>query len=83
MNHDEILENRAELSSEPVQETSGQCCDNHLIFALRDRHHDFSLGISTVLECLRFAEAQGAIPALPEDWWIAVRGRYHLSNNQR
>lgn len=82
MNHDEILENRANLQSDPVQEADGQCCGNHLIFALRDRHHDFSLGIDTVLQCLRFAEQQGAIPELPADWWIAVRGRYHLDTGR-
>ncbi|WP_061292169.1 hypothetical protein [Azotobacter vinelandii] len=78
MNHDEVLQNRAEFRSDEVREADEQCCGNHLIFALRDRHHDFSLGIATVLQCLRFVEEQGAIPELPDEWWIAVRGRYCL-----
>jgi hypothetical protein len=77
MNHDEVLNNRAQLSGAPATETDAQSCGHHLLFALRDKHHEFSLDVVTVLQCLQFAEDQGAIPVLPEDWWIAIRGRYH------
>ncbi|MHB0818499.1 hypothetical protein ACYCFK_09485 [Stutzerimonas stutzeri] len=78
MDHEKVLQNRASLASDEVSATEGQCCANYLIFALKDKHHEFSLGITTVLECLRFAESQGAIPELPDEWWIAVDGRYDL-----
>ncbi|MGV6473618.1 hypothetical protein [Azotobacter vinelandii] len=57
MNHDEVLQNRAEFRSDEVREAD-----------------DFSLGIAIVLQCLRFAEEQGAIPELPDDWWSIVEG---------
>ena len=39
-------------------------------------HHAFSLDLETVLQCLRFAEAEGAIPKLPTAWWRKVINRY-------
>ncbi|WP_281687535.1 hypothetical protein [Pseudomonas citronellolis] len=78
MNHDQILQNRARLSKTDGEMVENDCCSGAVIFALQDRHHQFSLGLETVLECLRFAEGSGALPALPDDWWNSVRGRYHL-----
>ena len=73
MNHDEILENRA-------QPEDGECAQEgcELVFAMRDRHHAFSLDLSTVLQCLRMAEQEGGVPKLPDDWWIAVERRYKI-----
>jgi hypothetical protein len=82
MDHNQILQNRADLTDQSATATDCQCCDNHLVFALKDQHHEFSMGLTTILQCLRFAEDQGAIPDLPEDWWIAVRGRYDLSHKR-
>lgn len=31
-----------------------------------------------VLECLKFAELQGAIPPLPETWWEETKTRINL-----
>lgn len=75
MNHDDVLENRA--IPEPGT-TPSQCCGDELVFAMRDRHHTFSLSVTTVLECLHVAEQEGAIPALSDDWWIAVDRRYKI-----
>lgn len=77
MNHEEVLDNRAQLSGVPATDQGAHHCAHHLLFALRDKHHDFSLDVTTVLQCLQFAQDEGAVPALPDDWWIAVRGRYH------
>jgi len=78
MQHDEIIENRAELTQPGGRLMENGCCDGELVFALKDHHHQFSLGLKTVLHCLAFAQDEGVVPALPEDWWVAVRGRYSL-----
>lgn len=49
-----------------------------MVFAMQDKHHRFSLGLATILECLHAAEKEGAVPALPADWWLALNGRYDL-----
>lgn len=66
LNHKEIFFNRAE-----VRDAERMFCDNcfeRTIFHLRDKDHDFSLGLSTVLECLMFAVKNGDLPKLPRSW---------------
>ncbi|WP_161564878.1 hypothetical protein [Pseudomonas aeruginosa] len=54
-------------------------CHDELIFALQDKHHAFSLGLSTVLQCLKMAEHEGVVPELPEGWWSRMANRYRLN----
>jgi hypothetical protein len=77
MRHDDILNNRANLVGNGA-DAGGECCDDELVFTLRDKHHTFSLNLQTVLQCLRWAEAEGGVPPLPSDWWIQVKGRYKI-----
>ncbi|MCR6969996.1 hypothetical protein NS834_26225, partial [Pseudomonas aeruginosa] len=79
MNHDDILNNRAELLQEQNGDDSGSLCHDELIFALQDKHHAFSLGLSTVLQCLKMAEHEGVVPELPEGWWSRMANRYRLN----
>lgn len=79
MNHDEILNNRAVQSQPGGDQVSSDCCGSDVVFALRDKHHDFSMSLSTLLQCLRFAEENGAVPPLEPAWWWQVASRYHLS----
>ncbi|HGM9007365.1 TPA: hypothetical protein ACKQYG_001766 [Pseudomonas aeruginosa] len=79
MNHDDILNNRAELLQEQNGDDSGSLCHDELIFALQDKHHVLSLGLSTVLQCLRMAEHEGAVLELPEGWWSRMANRYRLN----
>ncbi|MGC3412536.1 hypothetical protein ACPTII_32395 [Pseudomonas aeruginosa] len=79
MNHDDILNNRAELLQEQHGDDSGSLCHDELIFALQDKHHVLSLGLSTLLQCLRMAEHEGAVPELPEGWWSRMANRYRLN----
>lgn len=70
LNHKEIFFNRAE-----VQDAKGICCDNcfeRVVFLLQDKEHEFSLGLSTVLECLMFAVKNGDLPKLPRSWAAKV-----------
>jgi hypothetical protein len=64
--HEKIFFNRAE-----VTEAERIHCDNcfeQVVFMLRDKEHEFSLGLSTVLECLAFAVVNGDLPKLPGSW---------------
>ena len=74
MTHDKILNNRAQ----PIPGDDPHACCDELVFAMRDRYHAFSLDISTVLRCLQMAEQEGAIPNLPDEWWIAIERRYKI-----
>lgn len=74
IDHKEIFFNRAE-----VEEAENICCKNcfeQVVFLLRDKEHEFSMGMTTVLQCLEFAENEGEIPPLPSDWWIMVKQRF-------
>lgn len=81
---DHTWENRAvsEPSQRPSQHSQGETgetpvycesCKELLVFAMRDKEHTFSLGLSTVLDCLRIAETRGFVPHLPDTWWGQLR----------
>ena len=80
VNHDEILKTRAALAAggERIKANDCERCEDPLLFGLKDRNHEFSLGLSTVLECLKLAEKEGAVPKLPPDWWWRLEDRYRL-----
>jgi hypothetical protein len=82
--HDDIIQNRATLT--PDREPSaceegckGRRCDGVLLFAMRDEHHFFSMDLETVLQCIRIAEQEGELPALPSEWWNLVLDRYNVT----
>lgn len=75
MNDELILNNRANHTG-MVKQNDCVECNEELLFAMRDRHHTFSLGLRTVLQCLRLAEEEGNIPSLPPDWWNSVANRH-------
>lgn len=52
-----------------------ECMEDHL-FLMRDNEHEFFVGLRTVLSCLAFAEDYGAVPKLPDGWWLKIRQRY-------
>lgn len=78
MTENEIYQNRAEGKRNGngkmvgTDHTLCQECEEPMVFAMRDKHHEFSIGLSTVLECLRAAEAEGCVPPLPPEWWFAL-----------
>lgn len=80
MDHEKILENRVELRPEEAKEVLCQECGEELIFALQDRQHQFSLGLRTVLYCLKAAEAEGCVPPLPDGWWGSIVNRHGLAD---
>lgn len=53
--------------------TAAEACNEELFFEMKDSNHEFSLGLSIVLNCLSIAEEEGFVPALPKEWWIQIR----------
>lgn len=51
-------------------------CGEDYVFLMRRGDGEFPLGLRTVLACLAFAEREGAVPPLPDEWWVSVNGRY-------
>ncbi|MBR5087932.1 MAG: hypothetical protein IK093_00740 [Ruminiclostridium sp.] len=56
------------VSLEEIEEMVCDGCDEKVIFHLRDKDHEFTMGLSTVIECLMFAVEQGDVPKLPLSW---------------
>lgn len=79
MNKDKFLGNPATFKG---KENQGSCpdCDEPLYFALKDSYHSFSLPLSTLLECLKFAENEGAIPPIDITWWCEISNRFKHPN---
>ncbi|ARU64441.1 hypothetical protein BTV20_02435 [Histophilus somni] len=68
--HNDVLSNRAILNN--VKSPECHQCDELIIFSLQDNHHHFSLSLSTLLECLKFAENENVIPPIHETWWDEI-----------
>lgn len=64
---EEIFFNRAQL--EEAERMHCDSCFEQVVFHLKDVNgSDFSLGLSTVLNCLVFAIQAGNLPKLPQSW---------------
>ncbi|MBZ9559070.1 MULTISPECIES: hypothetical protein [unclassified Modicisalibacter] len=73
------LNNPANLDANPPPAGEADLSgDDYMVFAMQDRFHRFNLGLETILECLHHAEREGAVPRLPESWWLALNSRYAL-----
>ncbi len=51
---------------------------NQLYFELKDNYHTFQMGLSTILECLLYAEQKGEVPDLPPEWKNTVSDIYGI-----
>ncbi len=79
MNPKYIFENRAvQAGPDNAEEVNCLDCDEELVFAMRDQHHTFSIGLRTVLQCLMLAEKKGKIPLLSDSWWISIACRHGI-----
>lgn len=68
----DIYRNRAQLD-EATDISDFECCPENLVFAMKDKHHSFSIGLSTILHCLAIAEKEGYVPEIPSEWWLKLR----------
>ncbi len=73
--HQRVFFNRAFAESAERQICEG--CFEPLVFAMRDKHGVlFSVGLTAMLQCLRFAVEKGDLPRLPGSWCGEVDSRY-------
>lgn len=68
----EIFFSRAEVKE--AERVSCENCFEQVVFMLKDKDHEFSMGLTTVLECLSFAIKNGDLPKLPLSWVYSVYG---------
>ena len=66
------MPNQAELQEEVVLRDR----DELLLFHLKTEEKEFVLGLSDVLECLKFAEKKGIVPPIPGAWWLTMSEVY-------
>lgn len=74
MNNELIFNNRASVINE--ENLTCDNCHEHTIFFLKDNYHEFSMGLSTVLECVMFAIRKGDLPKLPDTWLDLIDSQY-------
>ena len=82
-NHQEM--NERSVGLEKAEEIACDNCCESVIFHLRDKEHEFTMGLSTVLECVMFAIEQGDLPKLPMSWLADVDhvcGTFYADNPQ-
>lgn len=79
MNPKKMFENRA-AETAPGKAGHVAClnCDEDIVFAMSDKYHEFSIGLRTILRCLKIAENEGSVPPLPTEWWISIAHRHGL-----
>ena len=68
---------RKNIDAQIHRSTDPDCldCDEPIYFAMHDKHHKFSLSLTTLIECLKFAENEGAIPPIDISWWGEISNR--------
>ena len=72
--------NEAKLSENAaIDHTDCEECMEDFLFKMRDTKHEFFIGLSTILRCLRIAEDECLVPKINDEWWIAVINRYGSS----
>ena len=79
-NHNELLKERVTMES--AEEIVCKKCYEPVIFHLKDKKHEFSMGLSTVLECLIFAIQQGDLPKLPMSWLADIDDVCHTAYSE-
>ena len=72
-----MLENKVSLVDNSIKE-HGICeeCMEEYVFTMRDNYHEFQLGLTTILTCLAYAQMEGAVPPISEEWWIKTGIRH-------
>jgi len=81
MENKEIFFNRAEILE--AENMSCENCFEQVVFLLKDREHEFSMGLTTVLQCLAFAISQGELPKLPRSWCSDVEHAFDIMFDEK
>lgn len=76
--------NEAKLSENAaIDHTDCEECMEDFLFKMKDTKHEFFIGLSTILQCLRVAEDACLVPQINDEWWIAVMNRYNSDFDYR
>lgn len=68
---------RARLARAGIMDHSDcEECTEDYVFLMRRGDEEFTIGLRTILSCLAFAEHEGAVPELPDEWWVSINKRY-------
>lgn len=60
------------------QEVDCEFCDPSMMsFQLDNGKACYSVTMGIILQCVRIAEVEGHVPALPVGWWTQIQRRYH------
>lgn len=76
----DIFFNRADV--EAVSKINCDNCNEQVVFLLQDKDHKFSIGLTTLLDCIAFAIKNGNLPKLPYEWLHQVDGVYGTFYNE-
>lgn len=74
--HKPAMENRAEAMA--GERIVCENCSERVVFLMKDKDHEFSVGLTMVLQCLEFAVRNGDLPKLPSSWVGAVERAYDV-----
>lgn len=77
MKKEQWYNNDCKLENENVTEHDCEDCFEQYFFKMKDKDHEFSLGLTVVLDCLAQAQSAGVIPPIDNEWWIKVTCRYN------
>ena len=78
----ETLENTVDLCGDGIKDhTDCQECGEDYLFLMKDKDHEFSIGLRTILSCLAIAEKEEAVPKLPgmvveNQWEVLTEWKY-------
>lgn len=77
--------NTERLKNLPVAKFSKEICkdffsekEEHYYFHLKDNIHEFTMGLKEILLCIHFAEDEGLIPKVPDEWWNFLYSTYNI-----
>lgn len=70
------MDNRAEVKN--AERIVCDNCSERLVFHMKDREQEFSMGLTTILRCLEPLILNGALPQLPGNWCGQIQQAYHI-----
>lgn len=66
---------KAELMNNVDKIVCDNCFEKYL-FHLKNKNGEFTVGLTDILRCLKFAEKEGAVPSIPPKWWLDVENHF-------
>ena len=76
----DTFNNRAKYTNEHECKTHNcEFCSEPIVFALAsEKGESFSVGLTTILNCLKIAQEQGHIPKIAPSFWMQMANSYNI-----